>query len=57
MAAPPLDAGADHERSMDELPGVDVTDVGAPGVVVGVAFTPVDALPVPAELTARIFTL
>ena len=36
---------------------LDVTDVGAPGIVVGVALTAVDELPVPAELTARIFTL
>jgi hypothetical protein len=34
-----------------------VTDVGAPGTVVGVAVVEVDALPVPAEFTARSCTL
>ena len=36
---------------------MDCTDVGAPGTVVGVAVTDVEALPVPAEFTARILTL
>ena len=36
---------------------MDCTDVGAPGTVVGVAVTDDEALPVPAEFTARILTL
>ena len=36
IAEPPFDAGALHESETCELPGVAITDVGAPGIVRGV---------------------
>jgi hypothetical protein len=54
MAAPPVDAGAVHVTTDDALALlVAATDVGAPGVVAGVAFM-VAADPVPTALVAVI---
>ena len=54
MALPPLDAGAVHDTVDDAFaPDDAVTDVGAPGVVAGVAaFEGAEPDPAPTELIA-----
>ena len=54
---PPLEAGAVQFNEIDALPGVATTESGAVGTVTGVAVVVSDALPAPAEFTARICTL
>ena len=53
IAEKPFDAGALQVSETCVFAGVATTEVGAPGVVYGVAaFETVDALPVPAAFTA-----
>ena len=53
LHAPPLDAGADHDKPILLLDTVDAKFVGAPGTVAGVTeFEADDALPVPAAFVA-----
>jgi len=52
-----LEAGAAQFNEIDALPGVATTESGAVGTVTGVAVVVSDALPAPAEFTARICTL
>ena len=54
---PPVDAGAVNEAVSCPLPAVKARLVGAPGVVLGVPLTLAVAVPLPAALTARTWTL
>ena len=54
---PPFEAGTDQFNEIDALPGVATTNRGAVGTVTGVAAVVSEALPAPAEFTARICTL
>ena len=57
IVAPPFDVGAFQFKEIDALPGVATTESGAVGTVTGVAVVVSEALPAPAEFTARICTL
>jgi hypothetical protein len=57
IVAPPFDVGALQFNEIDALPGVATTESGAVGTVTGVAVVVSEALPAPAEFTARICTL
>ena len=54
IVAPPFDVGAFQFNEIDALPGVATTESGAVGTVTGVAVVVSEALPAPAEFTARI---
>ena len=56
MFAPPFDAGATHETTIEVEAGVTDSDSGTDGSVNGVAVVVADALPGPAALTARMRT-
>ena len=51
--APPSLLGAVHATSTNVSPAVPDTDVGAPGVVLGVPVAGPDAAPSPSDVTAR----
>ena len=57
IVAPPFDVGALQFNEIDAFPGVATTESGAVGTVTGVAVVVSEALPAPAEFTARICTL
>ena len=57
IAEPPLFTGALQVSETCVLPAVPTTEVGAPGVVRGVAAVVEDAVPLPMALIARICTL
>ena len=52
IAAPPLSAGALHDKITEPLPGVAASPVAAPGSAAGTAATPALDEPVPATLVA-----
>ena len=52
IGEPPSDEGAVKATEALPLPAVTVPIVGAPGVPRGVALTPAEAVPAPAELVA-----
>ena len=56
MAAPPVDVGALKVIVAFATPAVATNAVGAPAVVRGFTDTATDAVPEPAEFTARNFT-
>ena len=53
MAAPPLDAGDDHETVAWVFPDVADTSMGASGVVAGVAETVLEGIDEPTLFVAR----
>ena len=53
MADPPVEVGMVQLTVACALPAVAVTEVGAPGVVIGIAVSEVDEGPAPAALFAR----
>ena len=57
MAAPPVLVGAVKATDTCALPGVATKAVGASDVVAGVTVVVEDAVPEPAEFTARNLTL
>jgi hypothetical protein len=57
MADPPIFVGAVNAMLTDKFPGVDTSDVGSFGIARGVAVTPLDTIPYPAELIAFKYTV
>jgi hypothetical protein len=57
MSEPPFEVGAAHETSTCPSSATAVAELGAPGLVNGIAETLVLDAPVPAALTATTVTL
>jgi len=57
MSEPPFEVGTAHETSTCPSSATAVTELGAPGLVNGIAETLVLDAPVPAALTATTVTL
>ena len=57
MADPPVEVGMVQLTVACALPAVAVTEVGAPGAVIGIAVSDADEGPAPAALFARTATV